>query len=144
MCSRKLSFSEKIADSFYVAKNCQNFQKTDTHHNNNITTMQLSYNKLLLNLALDYNNTLLYHSSTVSKYINKYGSEHLHQMKLEIRKKEERLQQIEDDIAIVLMLRKQKRLFHEVKKSVPRKRGKYEKNSLFFTDPKTGERLIMT
>ena len=94
MCSRKLSFSEKLADSFYVAKNCQKFQKTDTHHNNNITTMQLSYNKLLLNLALDYNNTLLYHSSTVSKYINKYGSEHLHQMKLEIRKKEECLRQI--------------------------------------------------
>ena len=65
MCSEKLSFSEKLADSFYVAKNCQKFQKTDMHHNNNITTMQLSYNKLLLNLALDYNNTLLYDSSTV-------------------------------------------------------------------------------
>ena len=146
MCFKKLSFSEKLADSFYVTKNCQKIQKTDTHHNNNITTMQLSYIKLLLNLALDYNNTLLYHSSTVSKYINKYGSEHLHRMKLnnEIRKKEERLQQIEDDIVIVLMLRKRKRLVHEEKESVPRKRGKYEKNSLFFTDPKTGERSVMT
>ena len=144
MCSKKLSFSEKLADSFYGLKNCQKFQKTDTHHSNNITIMQLSYKKLLLNLALDYNNTLLYHSSTVSKYINKYGSEHLNQMKLKIRKKDERLQQIEDNIVIVLMLQKRKRLVHEEKESVPRKRGKYEKNSLFFTDPKTGERSVMT
>ena len=60
-------------------------------------------------------------------------------MKLKVRKKEERLQQIEDDIVIVLMLQKRKRLVYEMKKSVSRKRGKYEKNSLFFTDPKTGE-----
>ena len=66
--------------------------------------MQLSYNKILLNLALDYNNTLLYDSSTVPKYIKKYGFEHLNETKLKIRKKEERLQQIEDDIVIVLML----------------------------------------
>ena len=106
--------------------------------------MQLSYNKLLIDLALDYNNTLLYHSSTVSKYIDKYGSEHLHRMKLKIRKKDQRLQEIEDDIVNVLMLRKRKRLVHEEKEPVARKRGKYEKNSLFFTDPKTGDRSVMT
>ena len=54
------------------------------------------------------------------------------------------MQQIEDDIVIVLMLQKRKRLVHEKEKSVSRKRGKYEKNSLYFTDPKTGERSVMT
>jgi hypothetical protein len=144
MSSKKLSYSEKLADSFYVAKNCHIFLKTVSHHNNKTRTMQPSYNKLLIDLALDYNNTLLYHGSTVSKYIDRYGSEHFRRMKMKIGKKEERLQEIEEDIVNVLMLRKRKRLVHEEKESVARKRGKYEKNSLLFTDPKTGERSVMT
>lgn len=73
--------------------------------------MRLSHDNILLNLALDHSNTLSHRSNTISKYVKKRGCEHMHRMKIanEIKKKEEHLQQIEDDMIIAMMLRKRKR-----------------------------------
>ena len=62
----------------------------------------------------------------------------------EIKKKEEHLQKIEDDIAIVMLLQKRKRLQLPTQQSQSRKRGKYVKNTLYFTDPTTGKRSVMS
>ena len=62
----------------------------------------------------------------------------------EIQKKDEHLQQIEDDMLIVMMLRKRKRSDVARQQSQSRKRGKYVKNTLYFTDPTTGQRCVMT
>ena len=68
--------------------------------------MNLSYDKLLLNLILEYNNTLLYHPNRVSKYYNKYGSDFIHQKKQKNRrkKKEDELQKIENEIIMLMAL----------------------------------------
>ena len=107
--------------------------------------MQLSHDNILLNLALDYNNTLLYHSNTISKYANKYGCEHVHRMKIanEIKKKEEHLQQIEDDTIIAMMFRKRKSSENAKQQALSRKRGKCKKRITCFTDPTTGRRSAM-
>ena len=102
--------------------------------------MTLSYNNLLRNLALDYNNTLLYYTNIDSNNIKKIGCENVHQMSIanDIQKKDEHLQEIEDAMLLVMMLRKRKRLDVAKQQSQSRKRGKYGKNTLYFTDPTTG------
>ena len=107
--------------------------------------MNLSYDKLLLNLILEYNNTLLYHPNRVSKYYNKYGSDFIHRKKRknERKKKEDELQKIENEIIMLMLLQKRKRANDEHQLR-PKKKAKYIKKVLYFTDPSTGQRSIMT
>ena len=104
--------------------------------------MNSSYDQLLLHLAYDYNNVLLHHTSSQSKHYNRYDCFYMNRKKrkFENEKKEDELREIEDEILFVLALRKNERsaLIQS------RKRGKYEKNTLFFTDPETGSRTKMT
>ena len=104
--------------------------------------MNSSYDQLLLHLASDYNNVLLHHSTSQSKHYNRYDCYYMNRKKrkFENEKKEDELREIEDDILLVLSLRKNERstLIQS------RKRGKYNKITLFFTDPETGNRTKMT
>ena len=104
--------------------------------------MTLSYDNLLRNLALDYNNTLLHYTNIDSNHIKKIGCENVHRMSFanDIQKKDEHLQEIEDEMLLIMMLRKRKRSDVARQQLQSKKRGKYGKNTLYFTDPTTGQR----
>ena len=99
--------------------------------------MTLSYSNLLHNLALDYNNTLLYYTNIDSNHIKKIGCENVHRMSIanNIQKKDEHLQEIEDEMLLVMMLRKRKRSDIARQQSQSKKRGKYGKNTLYTACP---------
>ena len=109
--------------------------------------MRLSYDNLLLHLAHDYNNVLLHHTSSQSKHTNRYGSEFINRKKRkrEEEKKEDELREIEDMIVVCLRLQNQRRKVVSNDNSRPYRVGmKYQKNTLFFTDPETERRVEMT
>ena len=109
--------------------------------------MRLSYENLLIHLAHDYNNVLLHYSSSQSMHCNQYASYFINRKKRkrEEEKKEEELREIEDVILVVLSLQNKRRRSNEMLESRPNRKGmKYEKNTLFFTDPVTGSRSKMT
>ena len=92
-------------------------------------------------LAHDYNNVLLHHTSSRSKHCNQYGSYFINwkKRKQEEEKKEEELTDIEDMIIVLLWLQNRRRGLDAVGKPCASRKGmKYERNTLYFTNPETG------
>ena len=109
--------------------------------------MKLSYDNLLLHLAHDYNNVLLHHTTLQSKDTNHNSCDGIKRKKRkrEEANKEDELREIEDMICVLLSLRNKRRRVKADDKSRPYRVGmKYEKNTLYFTDPETGRRTPMT
>ena len=96
--------------------------------------MQLSYDNLLYHLALEWMDTLLQHRSISSTFSNKKQQQQI----------DDEVENIENDLSTVLLLQNSKRRLNDDSVNIPNKRGKYEKRTLYFTNPETGERSVMT
>ena len=96
--------------------------------------MRLSYDNLLYHLSLEWMEKLLHSPSLKAGICNKK----------ERQKRDFDIANIESDVAVVVLLRDRKRKL-DISSSVnSRKRGKYKKRKLYFTDPNTGKRSVMT
>ena len=126
----------------------QKTHNTTKNTHNTTQKMQLSYDNLLLHLANDYNNVLLHHTSSRSKHCNSSQSYYIDRKKRkrEEEKKDEQLREIEDWLVVLLCLRNKRRRIEGLQTNACWKRRgmTYERNILYFTNPDTGERSIMT
>ena len=97
--------------------------------------MQLSYDNLLYNLALESMDLLLQQRPVSSDFSNKKQQQ----------RTDEDIAMIEEDIEVAFLLRNRKRrIINTPSHTQPNKRGKYTKRKLYFTNPETGVRSIMT
>ena len=96
--------------------------------------MKLSYNHLIYHLALELMDTLLNHRSITANFSNKNQQQQL----------DDEIENIKNDIAVALIIRKQKRVVGNDPSPITKKRGPYDKRRHYFTDPETGKRSVMT
>ena len=78
--------------------------------------------------------TLLQHCSIPSNFSNK-------KQQLEV---DAEVENIENDLSVVLYFWNEKGQLNDDSVNIPKKRGKYGKGTLYFTNPETGERSVMT
>ena len=100
--------------------------------------MKPSFDNLLPNLAIEYNEKLI-NSFTPSKLNNdSFHRRHLRKLK---RDRDRELSDIEDDISSIVNLYENEGGNAD---KIPRKKKKYDRQSQYFTDPITGKRSVMT
>ena len=104
--------------------------------------MNLSFDQLLLDLAQEYYEKLS-NSFNPPKLIR--NSSHERQIKKLKKNRDQELVDIEDEISMVLCLRESSlRIRNVSSRKVFKKKKKYEKHIQYFTDPSTGERVVMS
>lgn len=110
--------------------------------------MNLSFDNILLQLAMDYNKNIIYGGQETINHHQMYSSNYFDRNKCkdEEEQLDNSIRKIEDDVTLLLLLHNSRnRIYVDSNdKELPNKKAKYRKKAYYFTDANAGVRSVVT